>query len=91
MKAPTDTGLRRRVVGGSHEEFVFDIRTGSKEQPLLHVDINLPNKNVRVALYKSSDANQVAGNFVKKYGLEASMVETLTQTLQEHMQKAMEQ
>ena len=42
-----------------------------------------------MALYQNSDVDQVAQNFVTKYGLEAAMVETLTGTLQEHMNKAL--
>jgi hypothetical protein len=44
LKAATDTGIRKRgaVAAEATEEFVFDIRTS--EEPLLHVDINLPNK-----------------------------------------------
>ena len=63
-----------------------DIRTDA--EPLLHVDVNLPNKNVRVALYEDSDVATVAKNFVQKYGLEQQMEKTLRQTLEQHMQQA---
>lgn len=90
MKAATDSGITggrgRKAVAGNQEEFVFDIRTDA--EPLLHVDVNLPNKNVRVALYEDSDVGQVAANFVAKYGLEQQMELTLRQTLEQHMQAA---
>lgn len=86
-KAATDSGLAGgRGRKGNQEEFVFDIRTDA--EPLLHVDVNLPNKNVRVALYEDSDVGQVAANFVQKYGLEQQMEQTLRQTLEQHMQAA---
>ena len=92
VKAPTDTGLRRRGQYQSNtEDFVFDIRTQEQGDPLLHVDINLPNKNVRVALFRDSDVDAVASSFVKKYQLEAGTEETLRNTLKEHMENALQE
>jgi len=91
MKAPTDTGLKRRGHQVATEEFVFDIQTKQEGEPLLHVDVNLPQKNVRVALYKNSDIDQVAHNFVQKYELDNNMEETLRQTLHQHMANALQE
>jgi len=88
VKAATDSGVGKNKRGqiSNQEEFVCDIRTDA--EPLLHVDVNLPNKNVRVALYEDSDVSTVARNFVLKYGLEQQMEKTLRQTLEQHMQQA---
>jgi hypothetical protein len=56
-KAATDTGIRSKQNAAEDDSYIFDIRQDQQERPMpiLHVGVNLPDGNVRVAVYQDSD------------------------------------
>lgn len=53
------------------------------EEPLLYVDVNLGSDKTRIALYQRSNPEKVAQKFVQEHGLDANILDNLTNLLSE--------